>query len=216
MPQIIAMIIVTVAAMIYMFQTFGGTGDKITAVAKKSVIITEINSIKSGINMANESGQIEIATGSDANKASTLEGLARLGYFDKLINDQIINSDSNPVTTNDDYNIYKAISFGGDTTVTAGDLEISLIAPTAALATDKPGIFVNVGEGLTDQAGFIESQLATDLAAIAYIDRNATATTDKITFDVNGDVSSSAGIHNGNDTDGKFGIYFKDIKAGKL
>ncbi len=216
MPQIIAMIIVTVAAMIYMFQTFGGTGDKITAVAKKSVIITEINSIKNGINMANESGQIEIASGTDANKGSTLEGLARLGYFDKLINDQIINSASNPATTNDDYNVYKAISFGGDTTTTAGDLEISLIAPTAAAATDKPGIFVSVGGGLADQAGFIESQLATDLAAIAYIDRNATTTTDKTTFDAAGVVSGSAGAHAGTDTDGKFSIYFKDIKAGKL
>lgn len=29
MPQLIAMVIVVVGAMIYMFQTFGGTGDRL-------------------------------------------------------------------------------------------------------------------------------------------------------------------------------------------
>lgn len=217
MPQLIAMIIIVVVAMIYMFQTFGGTGDKITAVAKKSVIVTEINNIKNGVNLANESGHLEIATGTDTNKAHTLEGLATLGYFDKLINDQIINSVDTRNTAGDDtFNVYKAISFGGDTTITAGDVELSLVAPTAAAATDKPGIFVSIANGLSDQAGFLEAQLATDLAAIAYIDRNATTVTDKTTFDADGVVSGTTGTHTGTDIDGKFTIYFKDIKAGKL
>ena len=36
MPQLIAMVIVVVGAMIYMFQTFGGTGDKIEGIAHKT------------------------------------------------------------------------------------------------------------------------------------------------------------------------------------
>lgn len=42
MPQLIAMVIVVVAAMIYMFQTFGGTGDKIEGVAKKQVLLQKL------------------------------------------------------------------------------------------------------------------------------------------------------------------------------
>ena len=48
MPQLIAMIIIVVGAMIYMFQTFGGTGDKIEGIAQKTSVITEINNIKTG------------------------------------------------------------------------------------------------------------------------------------------------------------------------
>jgi hypothetical protein len=216
MPQLIAMIIVIVAAMIYMFQTFGGTGDKITAVAKKSVVLTEINSIKNGVSLANDSATLESTDGTSTNKAHTLEGLATLGYFDSLINAQITGSADN-TAGDDNYNIYKAISFGGDKTTTDGDLEVSLVVPTTtATATDKPGIFVNIGNNLASQAGFIEAQLAVDLASIAHIDRNATATTDKTSFDSNGTVTGTAGTHSGTDTDGKFTIYFKDIKAGKL
>ena len=46
MPQLIAMVIVVVGAMIYMFQTFGGTGDKIEGIAQKTSVVTEINNIK--------------------------------------------------------------------------------------------------------------------------------------------------------------------------
>jgi flagellar basal body-associated protein FliL len=52
MPQLIAMVIVVVGAMIYMFQTFGGTGDKIEGIAQKTSIITEINNIKDGIKIS--------------------------------------------------------------------------------------------------------------------------------------------------------------------
>ena len=52
MPQLIAMVIVVVGAMIYMFQTFGGTGDKIEGVAQKTSIVTEINNIKNGVQLA--------------------------------------------------------------------------------------------------------------------------------------------------------------------
>ena len=52
MPQLIAMIIIVVGAMIYMFQTFGGTGDKIEGIAQKTSIITEVNNIKDGVKIA--------------------------------------------------------------------------------------------------------------------------------------------------------------------
>jgi len=50
MPQLIAMVIVVVGAMIYMFQTFGGTGDKIEGIAQKTSVLTEVNNIKNVIN----------------------------------------------------------------------------------------------------------------------------------------------------------------------
>ena len=52
MPQLIAMVIVVVGAMIYMFQTFGGTGDKIEGIAQKTSIVTEINNIRNGLQLA--------------------------------------------------------------------------------------------------------------------------------------------------------------------
>ncbi|PKN13976.1 MAG: hypothetical protein CVU67_08065, partial [Deltaproteobacteria bacterium HGW-Deltaproteobacteria-24] len=58
MPQLIAMIIVVVGAMIYMFQTFGGTGDKIEGIAQKTSVITEINNIKNGLQLAVRAGDI--------------------------------------------------------------------------------------------------------------------------------------------------------------
>lgn len=42
MPQLIAMIIIVVGAMIYMFQTFGGTGDKIEGIAQKLVLLLRL------------------------------------------------------------------------------------------------------------------------------------------------------------------------------
>jgi hypothetical protein len=58
MPQLIAMVIVVVAAMIYMFQTFGGTGDKIEGIAQKTSVITEINNIKNGLQLALRAGDV--------------------------------------------------------------------------------------------------------------------------------------------------------------
>ena len=89
MPQLIAMVIVVVGAMIYMFQTFGGTGDKIEGVAQKGSIITEINNIKDGVKIAAKSGHIETTAGTDADAVSDLKGLATLSYFAEQINSQL-------------------------------------------------------------------------------------------------------------------------------
>ena len=58
MPQLIAMVIVVVGAMIYMFQTFGGTGDKIEGIAQKTSIVTEINNVRNGLQLAVRAGDI--------------------------------------------------------------------------------------------------------------------------------------------------------------
>ena len=52
------MVIVVVGAMIYMFQTFGGTGDKIEGIAQKTSVITEINNIKNGLKLAARNANI--------------------------------------------------------------------------------------------------------------------------------------------------------------
>lgn len=219
MPQLIAMVIIVVGAMIYMFQTFGGTGDKIEAVAQKSVILTEINNIKDGMNLANKTNSLEITTGTAANRAHTLEGLADLEYFDKFINTQITTSAAN-TTGDENFNIYKGISLGGDATTAAGSVEISLVVPTVNtnLNTDRPGLFVKLQGDLADNAGFLETQLASDLAAIAYLDRNATADTDRVVFDSDGEFSAQVTGHSttGTDTDGMFTIYYKDLQSGKI
>ncbi len=216
MPQLIAMIIIIVTALIYMFLTFGGTGDKIVSVSKKSVILTEINNIKHGVGIANESGILETSTGTSTLRAHTLEGLATLGYFDSVINEQILNSVDTRNTSGDDtFNVYKAISFNGGKTVTAGDLEISLTPAWGTTIGDKPGIFVKVGGKLADQAGFLESQLAVDLGAVAYIDRTSVNSNDITIFNADGDFEDADGVHGGSITDGMFTIYFKDIKSGK-
>lgn len=179
MPQLIAMIIVVVAAMIYMFQTFGGTGDKIEGVAQKSSIITEINNIKDGVKIAAKSGQIAATAADD--KVNTLKGLANLSYFAEQINVQLMD------TAHKQANVYNAISFGGgiiteaDLAKTTGNMEISLVAP-AAVGTVKrvPGVFVDFSKGnLKSNAAFLESQIANDLQAIANIDRSATEATAK-------------------------------------
>ena len=163
MPQLIAMIIVVVGAMIYMFQTFGGTGDKIEGVAQKASIITEINNIKDGIKIAARSGHIEATASTTTDAAADLKGLADLSYFAEQINEQII---KNADTTN---NTYNAISFGG-TEDTAGGMKLSLYA----VAGKVPGILVDLGftgGNLSSNAAFLEAQVATDLESIAHIDR---------------------------------------------
>ena len=161
MPQLIAMIIIVVGAMIYMFQTFGGTGDKIEAVAQKSVVLTEINNIKDAVSLPNKSNSLEITTGTASNRAHSIEGLGTLQFFDKFINTQVTTSTDTRNTTGDDqFNYYKAISFGGDAGTAAGAVEISLVVPATStnLATDRPGIYVDLSQGdLSDNAGFLET-----------------------------------------------------------
>ena len=207
MPQLIAMIIVVVGAMIYMFQTFGGTGDKIEGIAQKTSIITEINNIKNGIQLAVRSGDVVVGT--------QLEKLASLGYFAEQINNQLVKSADNTGTTNNDYNIYKAISFGGSELTGNGDMEISLILPTAANTAARPGIKVDLSKGsLKTNAGFLEAQISTDLAAVASIDRTTTDNT-AVTLDVDGNVPTANRVTTGaNTADGIFIIYFKDIPTG--
>lgn len=219
MPQLIAMVIVVVAAMIYMFQTFGGTGDKIEGIAQKTSIVTEINNIKNGVQLAVRGGDVVVGT--------QLEKLANAGYFAEQINNQLIKSADNTGATSNDYNIYKAISFGGTEATGNGDMEISLVLPTAASTTARPGIKVDLSKGsLKANAGFLESQIATDLAAVASIDRTTTAGT-AVALDANGNtpaanrpagdgVSPVGTVTAGTATlsDGVFTIYFKDIPAG--
>ncbi|OCL95848.1 hypothetical protein [Aliarcobacter thereius] len=178
MPQLIAMIIIVVGAMIYMFQTFGGTGDKITGVAQKTSVITEINNIKSGLQFAARDGVILSAIDATATQgvdyALNLQDLAKMAYFADQINGQL--ADPN----NKQPNVYNAISFGGGVITEAnlidskGAMELSLVK-----VKDKtPGIFVDLSKGsLKDNAGFLENQLANDLKAIAFIDRGATSDT---------------------------------------
>ena len=147
MPQLIAMVIVVVGAMIYMFQTFGGTGDKIEGIAQKTSIITEINNIKNGLKLAARSEQIVITTTKDANNAdvvsaSNLKGLGTLKYFAEQINDQLMKNNVTTVTTSEGYvkeNAYNAISFGGNTT-NIGGMFVSLVADRENVI---PGIFVS-------------------------------------------------------------------------
>ena len=84
MPQLIAMVIVVVGAMIYMFQTFGGTGDKIEGIAQKTSIVTEINNIRNGLQLAVRAGDVTTST--------TLKNLADLGYFAEQMNTEIKNN----------------------------------------------------------------------------------------------------------------------------
>ena len=233
MPQLIAMIIIVVGAMIYMFQTFGGTGDKITGVAQKTSVITEIQNIKSGLQFAARDQKIvESNPNTDAAKAeltfNTLSGLASESYFAEQINNQLnkIQEANNTLTIPTNMvkeNIYNAISFGGSNT-NKGGMVLALVAKK-----DKvPGIFVDLnfeGSTLKDTAGFLESQIANDLKGIAYIDRNAitpvagTVTTGldtelgKATADK---LPGSTAATTNSDKDGKFIIYFYDFASSEV
>ena len=220
MPQLIAMVIVVVGAMIYMFQTFGGTGDKIEGVAQKGSVITEINNIRDGLKIAAKSEQIGAATSVTTDKYTTLEGLANLAYFAEQINDQIKTSADNTGTTVDDYNIYKAISFGGDATTTAGALELSLVADAVGYI---PGIFVDLSKGtLAGNAAFLEAQLANDLGDISFIDRTATSASTGTTAPRNATGTTlekrtpADNGQAGTNIDGKFIIYFKDFGSDEV
>lgn len=224
MPQLIAMVIVVVAAMIYMFQTFGGTGDKIEGIAQKTSIITEISNIKNGLQLATRAGDMHVTTQSvsDGNGGTTttttkttLKELAVAGYFAEQINNEL---KDNTGTTNGlvgSVNTYGAISFGGETN--PGMLLTLVLPSSTGVATARPGIFVDLTTGsLKANAGFLEKQLLTDLSAVASIDTHATAATYN-TLSADGTITApTTGTTGTTDVDGKFVIYFKDIQAGTI
>lgn len=207
MPQLIAMIIVVVGAMIYMFQTFGGTGDKIEGIAQKTSVITEINNIKNGLKLAARSGDIKVGT--------TLEELATLKYFPEQINDQI--------NKNTEKSEYYAISFGGQAPATKGGMIIKLVAVTEGKI---PGILVSFKDTtLADSGAFLESQIANDLKAVARLDRTAKIDTPKGTgtyAKLTGEEESA--IHTRlpeitqaeTTADGEFVVYFNDFGANEV
>ncbi|MEJ5168520.1 MAG: hypothetical protein WHU93_05095 [Arcobacteraceae bacterium] len=211
MPQLIAMIIVVVGAMIYMFQTFGGTGDKIEGIAQKTSIITEINNVKTGVRLALKDLNLIRATDSTVTgKVSTLEGIAEAKVFDGAINDVM---DTDGTTTKDTKNTYKAISFGGNES-----LEITLVLPTKAQATStaRPGLFVDFSKGrLANIKDFLEKQVTNDLDSLCAIDTHATSATYN-PLKANGDISSPATAGTDTDIDGKFVLYCKDLPRGLI
>ena len=221
MPQLIAMVIVVVGAMIYMFQTFGGTGDKIEGVAQKTSIATEINNLKNGLQLAMRSGDITAAN------PSTLAGLATLSYFADQMNSEIRNNTGTTAFTataniNENENTYSAISFGGEANPA---LFLSYIIPAAA--GDKPAIRVQMSQNgsLWANRAFLEAQLAGDLAAIAAIDRTTVngARVAIVDNEVpegnrpaavkvnNNPTNKTAGTATTALDDGVFTIYFKDM-----
>ena len=146
MPQLIAMIIVVVGAMIYMFQTFGGTGDKIEGVAQKSSVITEINNIRNGLQLA--------LRGDAINEDSTLVDLAQLGYFADQMNTEIENNTGTTALAldadiNENADTYSAISFGGENNP---GLFLTLIVGDE---NTRPGIRVQFANNLAGNAGFL-------------------------------------------------------------
>lgn len=235
MPQLIAMIIIVVGAMIYMFQTFGGTGDKIEGIAQKASVITEINNVKNAVKLAARAQQLVVSgagTEADPTVATNMKGLATLKYFAEQMNDQIENNDvpSSSIEDGDKYvkeNAYNAISFGG-TDKNIGGMFVSLVADKEDAI---PGIFVSFNfknSTLADSAGFLESQIANDLKDIAYIDRKATeaksgaftaGTGRKTDNDDTAIAKRTPQDNTGNDdllSDGKFIIYFKDFGANEV
>lgn len=219
MPQLIAMVIVVVGAMIYMFQTFGGTGDKIEGIAQKASILTEINNIKNGIQLAVRSGDVKASDGVATNAVKTLEGLAELQYFDSQINEQL---DKDKAKAEDTANVYQAISFGAD-----NSMEISLVVPDKTkTANARPGLFIDFTKGsLKPNAGFLEAQIAKDLEALSSINRISTDGS-SVDLDGNGNVpaanrpasvkvpsGTAAGTATTNLNDGRFTIYFKDLEV---
>lgn len=246
MPQLIAMIIIVVGAMIYMFQTFGGTGDKIEGIAQKASVITEINNVKNAVKLAARAQQLSTkdstTDGKTTTTASNMKALAELNYFAEQMNDQIKNNNVTTAKVGEPYdpnNAYHAISFGG-TNEKVGGMYIALVAPKQGSVTTNdggtttttstgnriPGIFVDfnfIDSSLADSAGFLESQIANDLKDIAYIDRYATkpeaGTGNR--YDAAKDSSSIAGrtpndAIGGTESDGKFIIYFKDFGANEV
>ena len=217
MPQLIAMVIVVVGAMIYMFQTFGGTGDKIEGIAQKSSILTEINNIKNGLQLALRSEVVEATDTAVTGKIKTLEGIAEQQFFADQINNEL---QSAAATTLDTNNVYQAISFGSGT-----NLEITLVLPAKTNAGEnaRPGLFVDMSKGsLASNAGFLEKQLIADLSSLASIDAHQKTATYNATLDAEGNLTTPATLaaatttDAATDVDGKFVIYFKDLPRGMI
>lgn len=228
MPQLIAMIIIVVAAMIYMFQTFGGTGDKIEGVAQKTSVITEINNIKSGLKFAARAGRI--ATKEDTNNPkeyfNTLAGLAGENYFAEQMNEQFFKDDDKNLRDNP--NVYSAISFGGNST-NAGDASGAMLLSLVANKDGAiPGIFVDLSRGsLKTNAGFLEAEIANDLKGIATIDRLAAVDEAGKTFTSSTSLRTGSNLTaaekrvpeaatGGKNDDGMFVIYFHDFGSSEL
>jgi len=227
MPQLIAMIIVVVGAMIYMFQTFGGTGDKIEGIAQKTSIITEINNIKNGLKLAGRNGTIAKGNNDTEGEYNTLTGLAKVKYFAEQINEQL-SKDSKGTARGLTFNSYSAISFGGDASNAegTGGMLIQLVANKSG---QIPGIYVDLSKGnLKDNAGFLESQIASDLENVAIIDRKAANTTfSSTTPPAAGDLRTGTTLSEaekrtpvasttGSDSDGMFTIYFQDFGSNEV
>jgi hypothetical protein len=217
------MIIVVVGAMIYMFQTFGGTGDKIEGIAQKTSIVTEINNIKNGVKLAAKAEHIGVAGGTavtNTDAVATLTGLANMSYFAQQINEQLTDAASIA-------NQYNAISFGGEagTNNAVADraqrsaMRVSLVTNRANMV---PGLYVEFGGLLNDSAGFLESQIATDLASVARIDRNATdvvaaaGTWEGATTGTDARIPAATAAADGTANDGRFIIYFNDFAANEV
>ncbi len=225
MPQLIAMIIVVVGAMIYMFQTFGGTGDKIEGIAQKTSVITEINNIKNGLKLAARNGNIAATTTAANEEYNNLQGLAKMKYFAEQINTQLEKTDAG-VDRTALPNVYSAISFGGNSSngsAYTGDMLLQLVSTQNKI----PGIFVDLSKGgLKDGAGFLESQIANDLAGVAIIVRGdtAAAATGALTVSTTARTGGTAEENtripgekaNANLNDGMFTIYFKDFGGSEL
>lgn len=213
MPQLIAMIIIVVGAMIYMFQTFGGTGDKIEGIAQKASIITEINNIKDGVKIAAKSSQIGSKDDATKDIVTTLNQLASLSYFAQQINEQILENAKSPTSIE---NTYSAISFGGKVAADEAKMLLQL-----AVGTKKglvPGIFVDLSGFGVENGAFLEAQVANDLKAIAHISRKAekiadvgTVAMDATADAIGVDTRIPADVGGGTEKDGKFIIYFKDF-----
>jgi hypothetical protein len=215
------MIIIVVAAMIYMFQTFGGTGDKIEGVAQKTSVITEINNIKSGLKFAARAGRIadENTEVNDVDYYTALHGLAVESYFAEQMNEQIRTDANGALRNDDDFNVYSAISFGGNS-ANADGTGAMLISLVADVPNAVPGIYVDLTNGsLADNAGFLESEIANDLRSIATIDRTALTATagalpndgtplERRTPEPNGE--------GGANNDGIFIIYFNDFGSNEV
>ncbi len=230
MPQLIAMIIIVVAAMIYMFQTFGGTGDKIEGVAQKTSVITEINNIKSGLKFAARAGKI--ADNYDATNReyyNTLIGLALDNYFAEQMNEQITTDAAGDPRTNTAFNVYSAISFGGNSANAGNGTGAMLLSLVANAPGAIPGIFVDLSRGtLENNAGFLEAEIANDLKGIATIDRLAAVSTAGATFTSSTSLRTDADTAaerrvpvattsgDGTNSDGMFVIYFNDFGSSEL
>jgi hypothetical protein len=219
MPQLIAMVIVVVGAMIYMFQTFGGTGDKIEGIAQKTSVITEINNVKNGLKLAARGGNIAATTNTTNEVYSNLQGLASIQYFAEQINTQLTKQSDGTARTLLP-NVYSAISFSG-TAANAGSYTGDMLIQLVATKDKTPGIFVDLSKGkLKDGAGFLESQIANDLNGVAIIVRGDTATaagavTASTTARTTGTAGENARIPADSASpalsDGMFTIYFKDF-----